>query len=112
MTSLWPASKGCGRGSQSRRHVEQHLRTACDLLFDHTMLLRGHSTRACQLPDLFTLEFESRLRAAGLALPAISGPDLGQQRTVALPEPLSGTLEPAEPPDYEMVRTHGTVTDL
>ena len=35
------------------------VRTACNLLFDHTMLLRGHSTRACQLPDLFTLEFEN-----------------------------------------------------
>ena len=43
----------------SQRHVEQHLRTACDLLLDHTMLLRGHSTRACQLPDLFTLEFQN-----------------------------------------------------
>ena len=53
LEGLWQA------GLESRRHVEQHLRTACDLLLDHTMLLRGHSTRACQLPDLFTLEFEN-----------------------------------------------------
>jgi hypothetical protein len=44
-------------GSEGRRHVEQYFRTMCDLLLDHTMMLRGHSTRACQLADLFTLEF-------------------------------------------------------
>ena len=48
---LWQA------GAASSRSAEQNLRTACDLLLDHTMLLRGHSTRACQLADLFTLEF-------------------------------------------------------
>jgi Centromere DNA-binding protein complex CBF3 subunit, domain 2 len=47
------------KGLESLRHVEQRLHTACDLLLDHTMLLRGHSTRACQLPDLFTLEFQN-----------------------------------------------------
>jgi len=30
------------KGSEGGRHVEQHLRTTCDLLLDHTMLLRGH----------------------------------------------------------------------
>src|SRR5205085_8470414 len=45
--------------SESGRHVEQHLRTACDLLLDHTVLLRGHSNRACQLLNLFTLEFQN-----------------------------------------------------
>ena len=47
------------KGAESRRHVEQHLRTACDLLLDHTMLLQGHSTQAYQLPNLFTLEFQN-----------------------------------------------------
>ena len=40
------------KGSESGQHAERYLRTACDLLLDNTMLLRGHSTRACQLPDL------------------------------------------------------------
>ena len=57
-------------------------------------------------------EAESRLETAGLALPAITSSDLGLQRTAALSEPLSGTVDPADPPCYEMVRTHGTVTDL
>jgi hypothetical protein len=59
-------------------------------------------------------EAESRLRAAGLALPAITDPDLDQQRPPALPEAgsNSGTSESIDPPVYEMVRTHGTVTDL
>ena len=58
-------------------------------------------------------EAESRLEAAGLALPAIAGSDLDPRGTVALPEPLSaGAAEPAEPPVYKMVRTHATVTDL
>ena len=57
-------------------------------------------------------EAESQLRAAGLALPAIAGSDLDRQGTVALPEPPSGTPEPAEPPVYKMVRTYATVTDL
>ena len=47
------------KGSESRQCVEPYLRTVCDLLLDHTMLLRGHSTRACQLADLFTLEFQN-----------------------------------------------------
>jgi hypothetical protein len=57
-------------------------------------------------------EAESQLRAAGLALPAITGSDLDRQGTVALPEPLSRALEPVKPPVYKMVRTHATVTDL
>jgi Centromere DNA-binding protein complex CBF3 subunit, domain 2 len=57
-------------------------------------------------------ETELRLEAAGIALPAIAGPDLGQQRTGILPEPLSETVEPAELPVYKMVRTHAAVTDL
>lgn len=57
-------------------------------------------------------EAESRLEAAGLALPIITGSDLDQQHAMALPEPLSGTVDPAEPPIYKMVRTHATVTDL
>lgn len=47
------------QGAESQHYAEQHLRTACDLLLNHTMLLRGHSTRACQLADLFTLEFQN-----------------------------------------------------
>jgi hypothetical protein len=47
------------KGSESGQHVEQYLRTACDLLLDHTMLLRAIQPRACQLPDLFTLEFQN-----------------------------------------------------
>jgi hypothetical protein len=57
-------------------------------------------------------ETELRLEAARIALPAIAGPDLGQQRTGILPEPLSETVEPAELPVYKMVRTHAAVTDL
>jgi hypothetical protein len=53
LDGLWQA------GAASPRSAEQYLRTACDLLLDHTMLLRGHSTRACQLADLFTLEFQN-----------------------------------------------------
>ena len=57
---------------------------------------------------------ESRLRAAGLALPAITDSDLDPRRPTAPAEPPSGsgTPESADPPVYEMVRTHGTVTDL
>jgi hypothetical protein len=54
LASLWQA------GSESQRHADQYLRTTYDLLLNHTILLRGHSTRACQLPDLFTLEFENK----------------------------------------------------
>jgi hypothetical protein len=59
-------------------------------------------------------EAESRLRAAGLALPAIADLDQDQQRPPALPEPgsNSGTPESIDTPVYEMVRTHETVTDL
>jgi Transcriptional activator of glycolytic enzymes len=57
-------------------------------------------------------EAESRLETAGLALPAITGSDLGLQRSAAPSTPLSRTIDPAYPPYYEMVRTHGTVTDL
>lgn len=54
-------------------------------------------------------EAESRLETAWLTLPAITGPDLGQQRTAALPEPFPGprTVESADPPVYEMARPHG-----
>jgi hypothetical protein len=56
----------------------------------------------------------TRLRAAGLALPAITDSDLDPRRPTAPAEPPSGsgTPESADPPVYEMVRTHGTVTDL
>ena len=57
-------------------------------------------------------EAESRLEAAGLALPTITSSDPGLQRVTAPSEPLSGTVDPADPPCYEMVRTHATVTDL
>jgi hypothetical protein len=57
-------------------------------------------------------EAESRLEAAGQALPAITGADLGLQRAAALSKLLSGTVDPAGPPYYKIVRTHGTVTDL
>ena len=59
-------------------------------------------------------EAESRLRAAGLALPAIADSDLDQRRpTVSAGAPAgSEAPESADPPVCEMVRTHGTVTDL
>ena len=59
-------------------------------------------------------EAESRLRAAGLALPAIIDPDLDQQRPPVLPEAGSNsrTPESIDPPVYKIVWTHGTVTDL
>ena len=57
---------------------------------------------------------ESRLRAAGLALPAITDSDLDPRRASAPAEPPSGSGMPesADFPVYEMVRTNGTVTDL
>jgi hypothetical protein len=52
-------------------------------------------------------EAESRLRAAGLTLPAVTDSDLDQQRSTALPEPFSGTSESADPSFYEMVGLTG-----
>jgi hypothetical protein len=49
--------EGCGRGGRRADSTSSSTRTTCDLLLDQIMLLRGYSTRACQLPNLFTLEF-------------------------------------------------------
>ena len=47
-----------GHASKKRRNTgtpESYLRTVVDLLFGHSMLLRGESRRMAELPDLFTI---------------------------------------------------------
>lgn len=49
-------AKGQTNNTQS---VEGYLRTACDFLLGHNMLLRGENRRTVEFPDLFSLELKN-----------------------------------------------------